>query len=125
MPGVTGEVLLQWLERRLDNVVFRLGFAESRQQGRQFVRHGHFTVNGRPVNIPSFSVKPGDTINWHPNEVDSDFVKVATTDVPKHPVPSWLALDTGKLEGAVVSLPELSEIDTRIDTRLIVEYYSK
>jgi small subunit ribosomal protein S4 len=124
-PGVTGEMLLQWLERRLDNVIFRLGFSESRSQGRQLVLHGHFTVNGRPVNIPSFSVKPSDSINWKPKEVQPDFVKVMTADLPKRPVPEWLALDVNKLEGKVLSLPQLSEIDTKIDTRLIVEYYSK
>ena len=123
--GVTGELLLQWLERRLDNVVYRLSFAESRKQGRQFVLHGHFTVNSRRVNIPSFSVKPGDIVKWHPNRADSEFVKTAVTDIPKRPIPSWLNLNTTSLEGEVLGLPELSDIDTKIDTRLIVEYYSK
>lgn len=123
--GVTGELLLQWLERRLDNVVYRLSFAESRKQGRQFVLHGHFTVNSRRVNIPSFSVKPGDIVKWHPNRADSEFVKTAVADIPKRPIPSWLNLNTTSLEGEVLGLPELSDIDTKIDTRLIVEYYSK
>jgi small subunit ribosomal protein S4 len=123
--GVTGELLLQWLERRLDNVVYRLSFAESRKQARQFVLHGHFTVNSRPVNIPSFSVKPGDIIKWHPNRAGSDFVKTAVTDLPKREVPSWLNLNTTSLEGEVLSLPAISDIDAKIDTRLIVEYYSK
>lgn len=123
--GVTGELLLQWLERRLDNVVYRLSFAESRKQARQFVLHGHFTVNSRRVNIPSFSVKPGDIIKWHPNRASLDFVKTAVTDLPKREVPSWLNLNTTSLEGEILSLPEINDIDTKIDTRLIVEYYSK
>lgn len=125
VPGVTGEQLLQWLERRLDNVVYRLGFAESRNQARQLVLHGHFTVNAKPVDIPSFSVKPGDVVSWRSSSAEKDFVKVLTDGIPKRPVPGWLSLDVGKLEGTVTALPESTDIDTKIQTRLIVEFYSK
>ncbi len=125
VPGVTGEQLLQWLERRMDNVVYRLGFAESRNQARQLVQHGHMTVNGKRVDIPSFSVKPGDIIGWNSGDAQKEFVKVLTDGLPRRPVPGWLSLDVGKLEGTVAALPESSDIDTKIQTRLIVEYYSK
>ena len=125
VPGVTGEQLLQWLERRIDNVVYRLGFAESRNQARQLVLHGHLTVNGKRVDIPSFSVKPGDVIAWNPGVVQKEFFKILTDGLPKRPVPNWLTLDVGKVEGTVASLPENADIDTKIETRLIVEYYSK
>ncbi len=124
-PGNTGELLLQRLERRLDNVVYRLGFADSRRQGRQLVLHGHLAVNGRKVNIPSFTVKVGDVITWRSNGTQKDFVKELTAGIPKRPVPSWLSLDPGALIGKVLSPPLPSEIDATIDTRLITEYYSR
>ena len=124
--GVTGDVLLQTLETRLDNVVYRLSFVDSRRQGRQMVNHGHFTVNGRKVTIPSYLVKPGDTINWrHPEGSFPEFVQTLTEGLPKRPVPSWLSLDSSNLSGQVASLPDISEIDTGIDSRLIVEFYSR
>ena len=127
-PGVTGDNLLQILERRLDNVVYRLSFADSRKQARQLVRHGHFTVNGRRMDIPSYLVKPGDVIAWKYSSRNGGlpgFVQGLTENLPRRPVPSWLDLDTENLTGRVVSLPEPSEIDTGIDARLIVEFYSK
>ncbi len=126
-PGVTGDVLLQLLERRLDNVVYRLSFAESRRQGRQLVAHGHFTVNGRKVNIPSFRVGEGDVVAWRRVDADSRpaFVAVLTDGIPRRPVPSWLALDVDNLKGEMLSLPDPTEIDSGVDPRLIVEFYSR
>ena len=126
LPGITGASLLQFLERRLDNTVFRLSFADSRRQGRQLVNHGHFAVNGRKVDIPSYLVSPGDVISWKAkNGSVPEFVKLLTDGLPKRPVPSWLRLDVAELTGEVLLVPEVSEVDTGIDVRLIVEYYSK
>ena len=125
-PGITGEALLQILETRLDNVVYRLSFVDSRRQGRQMVNHGHFTVNGRRVTIPSYLVKPDDTVDWkRSNGSAPEFVQTLTEGLPKRPVPSWLSLDPANLTGQVMSLPNISEIDTGIDSRLIVEFYSR
>jgi len=123
--SVTGEVLIQLLERRLDNVVYRLNFAESRRQARQMVRHGHFNVDGRSTNIPSYQLKPGDSITWKETRKNRDFFTTLTDGIPRRPVPEWLALDTNAMSGTVVRNPEDGEIDTDIDTRLIVEYYSR
>ncbi len=124
--GITGELLMQVLESRLDNTVYRLSFSESRRQGRQLVNHGHFTVNGGRMDIPSYLVKPNDVIAWKAsNGSVPEFVSVLTEDLPKRPVPTWLELDVGNLSGRVVSLPEPPEIQTDIDSRLIVEFYSK
>ena len=125
-PGITGDILLELLERRLDNTVYRLSFADSRRQGRQLVNHGHFTVNGKRMDIPSYLVKQGDVIAWkQSNGSLPDFVKVLTDGIPGRPVPTWLRLDAGELTGEVVSFPDSSEVDTGIDVRLIVELYSK
>ena len=125
-PGRTGDILLQQLERRLDNVVYRLSFVDSRRQGRQMVNHGHFVVNGRRVDIPSFLVKPSDVIVWKgSNGSVPEFVKALTEGLPKRPVPNWLELDATNLTGNVLSLPDISEIETGIDSRLIVEFYSR
>jgi len=121
--GMTGENLLIMLESRLDNVVFRMGFASSRKEARQLVNHGHFTVNGKKVDIPSFEVKAGDVIK----------VKEKSTSSPKFKeikemtisVPSWITVDVDKLEGKVVALPKREDIDTPIEEHLIVELYSK
>ncbi len=125
-PGVTGDLLLQLLESRLDNVVYRLSFVDSRQQGRQLVNHGHMRVNGQRVSIPSYRVKPGDTVSW---KVTGDnlpaFVEALAVGIPKRPVPGWLTLDAENLMGTVASVPDMSEINTGIDSRLIVEFYSR
>lgn len=121
--GMTGENLLIMLESRLDNVVFRMGFASSRKEARQLVNHGHFTVNGKKVDIPSFEVKAGDVIK----------VKEKSTSSPKFKeikemtisVPSWITVDVDKLEGKVVALPKREDIDTPVEEHLIVELYSK
>ena len=124
-PGVTGQYLLELLERRLDNAVFRLGFAESRRQARQLVLHGHFTVNARKTNIPSYMIKPGDVIAWKESHKQRDFFKSLTENIPKRPVPQWLALDTSSMTGSVASLPSETDLESAIDTRLIVEFYSR
>ncbi len=121
--GVTGENLLILLETRLDNVVFRLGFASSRKEARQLVTHCHFTVNGKKVNIPSYEVKAGDVIKVKEKSTNSPkFKEVKEMSIT---VPSWLTVDVEKLEGKVVSLPTRSEIDTPVAEHLIVELYSK
>lgn len=126
-PGVTGDMLLQILETRLDNVVYRLSFAESRQHARQLVNHSHFSVNGRRMDIPSYLVKPGDVIAWKVANPDSvpEFIQDLTDGPPKRTVPIWLRLDRANRTGEMMSLPEPTDIDTGIDVRLIVEFYSK
>ena len=124
-PGTTGETLLQLLERRLDNVVFRLDFAESRAQARQLVRHGHIKVGGRKVSIPSFQVKEDDTVEWRETTQSRDFFKSLSEASPRKTVPAWLALDPAKMSGRVLHLPLADEMDIILDTRMIVEFYSK
>ncbi len=122
-PGITGDILLIMLETRLDNAVFRMGFASSRKEARQLVTHGHFTVNGKKADIPSLQVKPGDVIA----------VKAKSTSSPKFKeikemtisTPEWVTIDTDKLEGKVLSVPTRAQIDTPVAEHLIVELYSK
>jgi small subunit ribosomal protein S4 len=124
--GVTGDNLMQLLETRLDNVVYRLSFVDSRRQGRQMVGHGHLNVNGKRVNIPSYLVKEGDVVSWkQSNGKLPEFVTVLTDGLPKRPVPTWLSLDVGNVTGEVSAMPDITQIDTDIDSRLIVEFYSK
>ena len=121
--GITGENLLILLETRLDNVVFRLGFASSRKEARQLVNHGHFQVNGKKVNIPSYAVKPGDVIKVKEKSTNSPkFKEVKEMSIT---VPSWVAVDVEKLEGKILSVPTRAEIDTPVAEHLIVELYSK
>ncbi len=121
--GITGENLLIMLESRLDNVVFRMGFASSRKEARQLVTHGHFTVNGKKVDIPSFEVKAGDVVRVKEKSVSSPkFKEIKDMTIS---VPSWITVDVDKLEGKVVSLPKREDIDTPIEEHLIVELYSK
>ncbi len=124
-PGVTGRYLLELLERRFDNAVYRLGFADSRRQARQLVTHGHFTINERKTNIPSFMLRQGDVISWIESHKEKDFYKALTDGIPKRPVPSWLTLDIDHMTGTVATLPADDDLDASIDTRLIVEYYSR
>lgn len=124
-PGITGENLLQILETRLDSVVYRLGFADSRPQARQLVRHGHFLVNGRRTDVPSALVKPGDEIAVAPRSRESEYFKVQQEVMGKKQVPNWLSVDPATLTGRVLSLPTRADIDTRINEALIVEYYSR
>ena len=123
--GITGENLLVLMERRLDNVVFRLGFAESRQQARQLVRHGHIMLNGRKTNVPSCLVKEGDTISWRQGSQKTEYYKQLTQDIESRTVLNWLSLDRQNLTGQVLSLPTPEEIDARFDGKAIVEYYSR
>ena len=123
--GITGENLLVLLERRLDNVVYRLGFADSRSQARQLVRHGHIVLNGRKTNIPSCLVKEGDTIGWRENSQKSEYYKQLVEDIESKQVLNWLSLDRQNLVGQVLTMPTPEEIDARFDGKAIVEYYSR
>lgn len=123
--GVTGENLLRILESRLDNVVYRLGFAKSRAEARQQVRHGHICVNGRRVDIPSFRVRPGDLISVAPKAKEMLVIKSALISNERVQVPAWLEVDIEKLQGSVLSLPQRDQIDSDIREQLIVELYSK
>ena len=124
-PGITGMNLLRSLERRLDNVIFLLGFADSRKQARQIVMHGHFRVNGTKNDIPSYQVRMGDTITWKESVKSTDFFAERTDGIPKRPVPAWLTLDQTEMSGSVVSLPADEDLQQTIDSRLIVEFYSR
>jgi small subunit ribosomal protein S4 len=123
--GITGENLLVLLERRLDNVVYRLGFADSRAQARQLVRHGHIVLNGRKTNIPSCLVKEGDTIGWRENSQKSEYYKQLVEEIESKTVLNWLSLDRQTLVGQVLTMPTPEEIDARFDGKAIVEYYSR
>lgn len=123
--GVTGENLLQILESRLDNIVYRLGLATSRPEARQLVRHGHFTLNGKKVNIPSILVSPGDVIAVRDKFRNSDKLKSILDIAGGKVVPEWLEFDSENLTGKVVRLPAREDIDLPIREHLIVELYSK
>lgn len=125
MPGVTGENLMRILESRLDNVVFRLGFARTRKEARQIVTHGHITVNGKRVNVPSFRVRPGDLVAVGPKSKELLVIKSALVSNARAQVPAWLEVDIEKLQGSVLALPERDQIDLDIREQLIVELYSK
>ena len=124
MKGITGDNLLSLLERRLDNVVYRLGLASSRAQARQFVRHGHFTVDGKKVNIPSYSVKQGDVITVRSQSAQLEMFK-ALREGTTHVVPKWLTFEAEQLQGSVVALPTREDVDMAFEEHLIVELYSK
>ena len=125
-PGQTGENLLSILECRLDNVVFRLGYASTRRDARQLVDHAHFTVNGKKVNIPSYQVKAGDVIEVRESSRSSaKFSKLVGPEAPVVALPSWLTRDANALKGTVAKLPERSDIDFEVAEHLIVELYSK
>ena len=123
--GITGETLLQLLERRLDNVIYRLGLATSRAQGRQLVRHGHFTVNGRKVDVPSYSLKAGDVIAVRATSTQDAVIVHAMGEVKGRGIPEWLSFDSGALSGRVSSLPTREQINLPVQEQLIVELYSK
>ncbi len=123
--GVTGELLIQQLERRLDNVAFRLGFAISRRQARQLVRHGHVTVNGRKVNIPSFQVNVGDEIAVRESAKKFQIVEQGAQFAQQNPLPVWLEMNFENLSGRVLSLPKRADVNLPINEQLIVELYSK
>jgi len=123
--GATGQYLLELLERRLDNVVFRLGFADSRAAARQIVNHRHITVNGRRVDVPSFRVKEGDLIGWRAASKETGYYKALIEDLQRKPLPKWLSLDPQAVTGTVIALPEPSDMDLKIEERMIVEFYAR
>lgn len=123
--GVTGETLLLFLERRLDSVVYRLGFASSRAQARQLVRHGHFLVNGRKANIPSYLVNGGDVIQVRERSRALEPIKASLETVEQRGIPAWLELDRGEFKGVAHVLPSRDQITLPIQEQLIVELYSK
>ncbi len=125
MTGKSGENLLKILESRLDNVVYRAGFAMSRPEARQLVSHGHFTVNGKAVNIPSYLVKAGDVVAIVEKSMSSDKIKGVLEANASRPALNWLSVDKNKAQATVVNLPERSEIDLQVEEQLIVELYSK
>jgi len=123
--GITGETLLQLLERRFDNVIYRLGLATSRAQARQQIRHGHFLINGKKVDIPSYSIKAGDTITVRGTSAQNASIVHAMEEVKGRGIPEWLQFDAGQLTGRVQSLPTREQINLPVQEQLIVELYSK
>jgi small subunit ribosomal protein S4 len=124
-PGVTGALLMQLMERRLDNVAYRLGYGESRSKARQIITHGHLTVNGRNVDIPSFIVKAGDKVGWRESSKKTELFKLTSATLGKRSVPRWLRPLGDGTAAEIASLPQPSDLDQTVDTRLITEYYSK
>lgn len=124
-PGITGENLLRLLETRLDNVVYRLGFASSRDEARQIVRHGHIAVNGKRVDIPSYRVREGDLVSVAPKAKELLVIKSALMSSESREVPSWLEVDVEKLQGSVITMPSRDQIGVDVREHLIVELYSK
>jgi len=123
--GVTGDNLHVLLERRLDNIVYRLGFSDSRAQARQLVSHGHITLNDHRTDVPSALVKEGDTIGWRKESAKSEYYKQLVQTIESKTVPDWLSLDKKKMVGQVVSLPTPEAIEATFDGKTIVEYYSR
>jgi len=124
-PGVTGDTLLRTLELRADNVAYRLGFADSRQQARQLVSHGMMAVNSRKITIPSRILKPGDTLSWTGRGRNSEYFKLVSENVSSKTLPSWLLRDTEAMTGKVEQQPEIEEIGAKFNAATIVEYYSR
>ncbi|MFC1874592.1 30S ribosomal protein S4 [Chloroflexota bacterium] len=124
-PGITGENLLVLLERRFDNVIYRLGFSDSRAQARQIVQHGHILLNGHKTDIPSCLVKEGDVISWHERSTKKEYNKQLAQVVGGKVIPSWLSLDKQELVGRVLSLPTPDDIETKFDVAAVVEHYSR
>ena len=124
-PGMTGENLLRLLESRLDNVVYRMGFAGSHAQARLLVNHGHFLLNGKKADIPSMRVKAGDIVSFKETSRSNETIKAIIETNSARPVPKWLDVDHANLTGTVVSLPNREDIDLPVEEHLIVEYYSK
>lgn len=122
--GVTGEILLQLLEARLDNAVYRMGFARTRSQARQIVNHRHIVVNGQVVNIPSYTMKPGDIVSVRPKSRKMEVIQDAVANSPKKKY-SWLEIDKKSLSGKFLNYPALQEVPENINVQLIVELYSK
>ena len=125
MKGITGENMLSLLERRLDNVIFRMGIGSSRSQARQLVTHAHFTVNGKNVNIASYQIKAGDVIAVKESKRNNKYFEAFKQTQKSGIVPKWLEFDAEKLEGKVIALPKREDIDLQIQEQMIVELYSK
>jgi len=123
--GMTGENLLRMLEMRLDNVVFRMGLARSRAEARQLVTHGHFTVNGRPTNIPSFGTKVGDRIEVRESRRGREDFKGASEQVKATQIPEWVSVDAAKLSGSILSEPAREQMPMEFNEQLVVEFYSR
>mgnify|MGYP006288671219 FL=1 len=125
LPGLTGENLITLLERRLDNVVYRLGFADSRAQARQLVSHGHFTVNGRRVTVPSILISQNDTVAVRPESLRNTYFKTRAEMMDSQKAPVWLRLDPDGMSGQVIALPRREDIDVPVNEQVVVEYYSR
>jgi len=123
--GVTGDLLIRSLESRLDNVVYRLGFADSRKQARQVVRHGHIMLNDRKTDVPSANVKLGDTVSFTPRGAKTEYAKIVQETVRSKQPPSWLSLDMAAMKGRVIGEPTLEVAESFFDPNVIVEYYSR
>lgn len=123
--GITGDNLIVLLERRLDNVIYRLGFADSRAQARQLVNHGHFIINGHRVDIPSYLIKDGDVIGWHESSRKNEYFKMASDIVASKVIPGWLNLERQQMVGRVLGLPTPGDIEAKFDMASVVEYYSR
>ena len=124
-PGVTGENLLRLLETRLDNVVFRMGFAASRPQARQLVSHGHFQVNGRPTNVPSYQLRPGDRVEVREGSRKAEPFQTAPENLRSAQTPEWLTVDPDRLAGTISTLPRRDQMPQELNEQLVVEYYSR
>lgn len=124
-PGATGETLLILLERRLDNVVYRLGFADSHAQARQIVRHGHIMVNDRRTNIPSFLVKPGDVIKWCETSRKTEYYKRLAEEIEGKLIPNWLSMEKESMACKVLNLPGKDDLEAKFNVKAVVEYYSR
>jgi small subunit ribosomal protein S4 len=124
-PGVTGENLLRMLELRLDNVVFRMGFAPSRAASRQLVTHGHFAVNGRATNVASYQLKAGDRIEVRESHREREPFKVAKETLRSHQAPEWLSIEAPKLSGTILDQPRRDQMPLDLNEQLVVEYYSR
>ncbi len=123
--GITGETLVRLLEQGLDNVIFRLGFADSRAQARQVVRHGHIHLNGRTTDIPSCATKVGDEIAWSPKGKRTEFFKIVQEAMQGKEVPDWLGVDAATMSGRVIAQPDIAQVGAKFDPAVIVEYYSR
>ena len=124
-PGVTGENLLRMLELRMDNVVFRMGFAPSRAAARQLVNHGHFSVNGRPTDVAAYQLRPGDRVEVRASHLEREPFKVAKETLRSHQTPEWLSIDAAKLSGSILDQPRRDQMPLDLNEQLVVEYYSR
>jgi small subunit ribosomal protein S4 len=125
ISGITGDNLIVLLERRLDNIAYRLGYADSRSESRQIVRHGHLLLNGIKTDIPSCLIKVGDTISWCESSRKSEQFKAVSESIKDKAIPNWLSLDINTMVGKVVALPSSADIEVKFDVKAIVEYYSR